>query len=344
MRKALKYSPRLQEYIIITSSKNDTALDQLAQKLSQAQAKKGRKLRIEVWGWGTLEELIDQYPSARQVFDPGWSPSLQKIQTNLEEVAQALKGQSTAAQVQGIAERIQLQSSIQASVLPADFAESILTAELKRINQRRGFGEAKTPQEYAELAARITAGTFLNAPLGLRAEGLERAARSNLAPETLANAKRLHADAVKLGLNDTIFYEALLPEAEGNTDETLTRLAKIDRPEARAAQFSLIARRKGAAEALSWMKQQKYAIRDFGAAGSVNVLLRRAEVNDHQMALTEAESLPVDWLDEHPSLRTIRANLLLSEVLPSDQKGVLFQGLPINPRMLQFAEPFPNAN
>jgi hypothetical protein len=52
VKKALTYSPKLQEYIIITSAKNDTALDQLAQKLSQAQAKKGRKIRIEVWGWG----------------------------------------------------------------------------------------------------------------------------------------------------------------------------------------------------------------------------------------------------------------------------------------------------
>jgi hypothetical protein len=60
-------------------------------------------------------------------------------------------------------------------------------------------------------------------------------------------------------------------------------------------------------------------------------------VNGYQTALTEAESLPVDWLEEHPALRTIRANLLLSAVLPSDQRGVLFQGLPINPRMLQFA-------
>jgi hypothetical protein len=266
VKKALKYVPKLQEYIIITSAKNDTALDQLAQKLSQAQAKKGRKIRIEVWGWGTLEELIDEYPSARQAFDPGWSPSLQKFQTNLEEVAQALKGQVTATQVQ-----IQLQSSIQSSVLPADFAESILSAELSRINRRRGFGEAKPPQELAELAARVTEGTFANAPLSLRAEALERAARANLAPETLDNAKRLHADAVRLGLNDTTLYDALLPQAEGNTDETLARLAKIDRPEARAAQFNVIGRHKGAPAALSWFEEQRYVIRDFGAAGSVNV-------------------------------------------------------------------------
>ena len=88
---------------------------------------------------------------------------------------------------------------------------------------------------------------------------LERAARSNLAPETIDNAKRLHAEAVKLGLSDTALYAALLPEAEGNIDETLTRRATIDRPEARAAQFNIIGRHKGAAGALSWLAEQKYA-------------------------------------------------------------------------------------
>jgi hypothetical protein len=337
VKKALKYSPKLQEYIIITSAKNDTALDQLAQKLSLAQAKKRRKIRIEVWGWGTLEELIDQYPSARQAFDPGWSPSLQTFQTNLEGVAQALKGQPTAAQVQGIADQIQRQSTIQASALPTDFANSYLTTELKRINRRRGFGEAKTPEELAELAAQVTAGNLTNAALGLRAEALERSARANLVPEALDKAKRFHSDAIKLGLSDTALYDALLPDAEGNPDETLRRLAKIDRPEARAAQFNLIARTKGASEALTWLKDQGYGIRDLGAQGSLNVLLRRAEVNDHQMALAEAEAMPADWLEEYPALRTMRANLLLAAVLPSDQRGVLFQGLPLNPRMLQFA-------
>jgi hypothetical protein len=337
VKKALKYSPKLKEYIIVTSAKNDTALDQLAQKLSLDQAKKGRDVRIEVWGWGTLEELIDQYPSARRVFDPGWSPALHAFQTKLDEVAQVQKDQPTAAQVRGIAEQIQQQTSIQAYALPPDFAESQLKDELERANKRRGFAETNIAQEFGEIAARVTVGNLVNASLGLRAGALERAARANLAPETIDNAKRFHADALKLGINDTSLYDALLPDVEGNSDETLKRLSKLDRPEARAARFNLIARRQGAAEALSLMRLEGYSIRDFGAAGSINLLLRRAEASDHQAALTEAEALPTEWLEEFPALRTIRANLLLAAVLPSDQRGVLFQGLPINPRMLQFA-------
>ncbi|SFV16905.1 hypothetical protein SAMN05192541_126138 [Bradyrhizobium arachidis] len=337
VRKALKYSPKLKEYIIITTAKNDTALDQLAQKLTLDQAKKNRNIRIEVWGWGTLEELIDEYPNARQAFDPGWSPSLQSFQTQLSNVAQTQRDQPTAAQVQGIADQIQRQTSVQAYALPPDFAESQLKAELERVNKRRGFGEAKIPQEFGEIAARVTAGNLVAAPIALRAEALERAARANLAPETIDNAKRFHAEAIKLSVGDTSLYDALLPDAEGNSDEALKRLSKLNRPEARAARFNVIARRQGAAEALTWMHQEGYSIRDVGAAGSINLLLRRAEVGDHQTALAEAEALSTDWLEDFPALRTIRANLLLAAVLPSDQRGVLFQGLPINPRMLQFA-------
>lgn len=337
VKKALKYSPKLKEYIIITTAKNDTALDQLAQKLTLDQAKKKRNIRIEVWGWGTLEELIDEHPSARQAFDPGWSPSLQSFQTQLSSVAQAQKVQPTAAQIQGIVEQIQRQTSVQAYALPPDFAESQLKAELERANRRRGFGETKIPQEFAELAARVTAGNLVAAPIALRAEALERAARANLAPETIDNAKRFHAEALKLGVGDTSLYDALLPDAEDDSDEALKRLSKLNRPEARAARFNVIARRQGAVETLAWMHREGYGIRDLGAAGSINLLLRRAEVGDHQTALAEAETLSTDWLEDFPALRTIRANLLLAAVLPSDQRSVLFQGLPINPRMLQFA-------
>src|ERR1700675_3845682 len=60
VRKALNYKPALSEYFIITSAPNDTPLDQLAQTLSRQQKAKGRNIRIEVWGWGVLEERINE--------------------------------------------------------------------------------------------------------------------------------------------------------------------------------------------------------------------------------------------------------------------------------------------
>lgn len=79
---------------------------------------------------------------------------------------------------------------------------SQLKTELERANKRRGFGETKIPQEFGEIAARVTAGNLVAAPIALRAEALERAARANLAPETIDNAKRFHAEALKLSVPD----------------------------------------------------------------------------------------------------------------------------------------------
>ena len=76
VRKALGYKPALKEYLIVTTSKDDGKLDQVAQQLMHKQAAKGRSIQITVWGWDTLQEQIDQYEAAKQAFDPGFSPSV----------------------------------------------------------------------------------------------------------------------------------------------------------------------------------------------------------------------------------------------------------------------------
>ena len=48
--KALTFKPRLKEYFIVTTSKDDTKLQQLALVLTQDQQAKGRKIDIEIWG------------------------------------------------------------------------------------------------------------------------------------------------------------------------------------------------------------------------------------------------------------------------------------------------------
>jgi hypothetical protein len=73
---AISYKPPLQEYFILTTAPDDTALDQLCQKLSLEQAQMGRTIHIAVWGWGTLSEKINQSESAKHAFDPGFSPAI----------------------------------------------------------------------------------------------------------------------------------------------------------------------------------------------------------------------------------------------------------------------------
>jgi hypothetical protein len=89
VRKALKYKPLLSEYIIITTAPDDTNLDKLASQLTKQQRDKRRKIKIQVWGWDTLEDYIDRYLAAKEAFDPGASPAVKEVKERLDRIEEA---------------------------------------------------------------------------------------------------------------------------------------------------------------------------------------------------------------------------------------------------------------
>ena len=64
IKKALRYKPLLSEYFIVTTSKDDAVLLPIAQQAMQQQQTAGRLVHIEIWGWDTLQQQIDQHESA----------------------------------------------------------------------------------------------------------------------------------------------------------------------------------------------------------------------------------------------------------------------------------------
>ncbi|MBD3847380.1 MULTISPECIES: hypothetical protein [Bosea] len=70
VRKALTFKPPLREYYMTTTAPDDVAMQELAREITQALAKEGKKLRVFVWGWNTLEEKISEDAAARKAFDP----------------------------------------------------------------------------------------------------------------------------------------------------------------------------------------------------------------------------------------------------------------------------------
>jgi hypothetical protein len=255
----------------------------------------------------------------------------------LDRIAELQSTQATAEQVASLAARVEQRAPLDDDRLPPAFADREISLEVIRIYGRRGFIEAKTADEIANLADRIINGDLARASSDLQANVLERAARSNAHPETVERAKRFHAEALKRNPRlDTSFYDALLPAAEGNTDNTLRTLRQLDSPEARSALFSQLIRQDGPKKALEWIKSTQLGINDFDAGGALNLLLQRISNDEYDVALSEAEALPKDQLKALPALHTVRSSLLLSSILPKDQRKVPFQGIPINPRMLQF--------
>jgi hypothetical protein len=337
IRKALKYKPATYKYIIITTAPKDRKLEQLAQTLTLAQKAKGRKIKIEVWGWDLLEDRIDEYPAARNVFDPAWSPSVKETQQSLKQIKKSQTKQATAEQVEKLSEKFE-QRTLHEDRVPSALAEELLEKELLRINARRGFFETNAALELEALANRVIDGDLAKAPGRLRAEALERAARTHAQPDTVAKAKKFHSEALKLnGQLDTSFYDALLPAAEGDPKASLRALRQLGTPQAKSAIFSQLFRLEGDETALEWYRKSGLKITDLDPGGAQNLLLKRTVVRDYETALQEAQIVPDSYLRACPALRSLRASLRLTSILPAAHRPILFEGMAINPRMLQFA-------
>ena len=68
---ALGFRPRLREYFIVTTAPDDVEMQRVGRTITEEQHARGVPLRVTVWGWGNLEERIQQDPDATAAFDPG---------------------------------------------------------------------------------------------------------------------------------------------------------------------------------------------------------------------------------------------------------------------------------
>ena len=338
VKEALGYKPPLTEYFIVATSKDDTKLTQLAQQLMQDQETAGRRLHIQVWGWDTLQEKIDQYESAKQAFDPGFSPSIASQNRKLDALLTGQKRSATQHQVAALADQIGRTGTGTVAKLPPRFADRELAEGLTRALRRRGFVRTDVAAELAALADRAIDGDLSLGSSTIRSEVCDRAARANAAADTAAAARRFRENAAANDPSRELFIaDVLLKEAEGDPGASLRLLRTRSDPEARSALFTVLIRQHDADAALAWARTEKLVPSDFNPPGAMNLVLRKIEGGAFEEALADISRTPEGYFDQCPALRLLRAQLVLASILPSDQKAALFQGLPLNPRILQLA-------
>lgn len=88
---AVGIEPALTEFYIVTTATDEPAHDFLAITLAQEQAKLGRAVDIQIWGWDTLQEKIRADPRALAAFDPNYSASTKRL---LELGDETISGQA----------------------------------------------------------------------------------------------------------------------------------------------------------------------------------------------------------------------------------------------------------
>lgn len=149
--KALKFRPKLAEYFIVTTAGDDTEIDQFALKLQQEQKKKGRNIKIAVWGWETVEQHINENQEAKDAFDGGFSPGLKQVRDQLGAIEKGQKEQASGKQVVERAALLEV-SKAQQNKLPMAYADRELQRAASIAIKRRGFAETDWLSEISAVA------------------------------------------------------------------------------------------------------------------------------------------------------------------------------------------------
>ena len=91
VEKALTFELPLTEYIIATTAPDDVSLQNLASRLSADLAKiRGRRLKIRIFGWQSLQREIPRHHEAHKAFDPSHTPHGDRIEQKVEELPEKI--------------------------------------------------------------------------------------------------------------------------------------------------------------------------------------------------------------------------------------------------------------
>lgn len=162
---ALRVTPPLTEYYVVTTASDDTAMDLLAMQLRQEQAKLGRQIDIQIWGWETLQQKIRRDQAAIDAFDPGQSAATAKLLKLGAETHGLVHAQTTV-----IVEKIEeLRATI--TTRPGDPAHgSPLEAHLDdQIDQYRDLINLGRPRTALDLLLQLEARLGTDGSVALRA-------------------------------------------------------------------------------------------------------------------------------------------------------------------------------
>ncbi|MGY6638096.1 MAG: tetratricopeptide repeat protein [Erythrobacter sp.] len=91
--KAAGFVPKLAEFILVTTAPRDGKIQKVARQLTEDRD----DFSVHVWGWEDVENLVAQFPQARRVFDPDYSPIIAEEMRDNHAETTTLLGEILAA-------------------------------------------------------------------------------------------------------------------------------------------------------------------------------------------------------------------------------------------------------
>jgi len=99
VKKAAGFEPKLAEFILVTTAPRDGEIQKVARQLTEDR----NDFSVHVWGWEDVENLVAQFPQARRVFDPDYSPIIaEEMRDNHAETTARLDEILAAIQSSGL--------------------------------------------------------------------------------------------------------------------------------------------------------------------------------------------------------------------------------------------------
>ena len=79
LAKAKRFLPPLDVFILATTARRDSAIQEVARTLTKAERSSAHPIRVFVWGWQQIEERAAKHPTARKAFDPDFTPYIETV-------------------------------------------------------------------------------------------------------------------------------------------------------------------------------------------------------------------------------------------------------------------------
>jgi hypothetical protein len=221
--------------------------------------------------------------------------------------------------------------------LPPHLADEELRRLIKRARQRVNFRDpaADYAKEIGELGRRAIEGDLSGASADARWTAIAYAARSTASRKDGAvEAKALMAAADKVlpGRSHVIVEAGILAHAD--MDAALKLLRDVKTPDGRSQLLSILGGSSGPQAVVDRVRAEKWTPADINSVGANNVGVLAVEANELDFATEWIKGVSEAQLDECPSLLALRADLVMAETLPPDERMSVIVGLPFDLRQV----------
>lgn len=262
--------------------------------------------------------------SINRFLSVGEAAILSQTRQQTEAVRTDVAGVATdIAELRGKLDALQ-KAQAQHDVLPTDYADRELRAELNLSLRRRHLADIDFSAEIGVLVERVTSGNLQAATPPLRAEPIRRMARIAASNGDIVTAETWLVQARKIDqASSLLIEEAWLTAAKGDVAKATATLWNHKDPEHQSALLAIIKHYRGSPSALTWLNDSELAAEDLTGAALVLVINMLLESGHWELADQWARGASADQRRDAPVLEALSGVTATLTAIPAELRQVL---------------------